>query len=69
MRASHGDGTTEAPGDRLHRLAIGRWVLTQKMLHQERRLSAGQHRYLSLLGTPMSATPWSPLLPSVAHVS
>ncbi|KAK9861234.1 hypothetical protein WJX84_009055 [Apatococcus fuscideae] len=50
VRASHGDGTTEAPGDRLHRLAIGRWVLTQKMLHQERRLSAGQHRYLSLLG-------------------
>lgn len=43
---SRADGAAAGP----HRLAVGRWILTQQMLHQERRLSAGQHRYLSLLG-------------------
>ena len=53
---SRADGAGAGPGAGPHRLAVGRWILTQQMLHQERRLSAGQHRYLSLLGahSPLS---------------
>ncbi|KAK9835562.1 hypothetical protein WJX74_003003 [Apatococcus lobatus] len=48
--ADSGEVQLEAGQAGPHRLAVGRWILTQKVLHQERRLSAGQHRYLSLLG-------------------
>ena len=55
--ANGGQGEAEGAKAGPHRLAVGRWILTQKMLHQERRLSAGQHRYLSLLGQHQPGIP------------